>query len=136
MRPKLDLERVSTVLVVLVTVVTVGSIGVVNGLKLAAVEMQFQLSILRDESPSTIHTAVGQQLAGWLSGDVPPGDIKSLEDRAVLIDHRADRLLEATAVVALGGMLVVLVTLKPAGELARARSVSAPVARTSSNGTV
>src|SRR5579859_7221621 len=117
MRSKLDLERVGTVLVVLLTVVTVVSVVVVNGLKLAAIEMQFELSILRNEPPSTVHTAVGQQLAGWLTADVPPGDIKSLEARAGLVDHRADRLLEATAVVALGGMLVALVSLRPAGEL-------------------
>jgi hypothetical protein len=52
------------------------------------------------------------------------------------LDHRADRVLELSAVVALPGVPLALFTARPDVEIANRREASKPLASTSSNGTV
>ena len=55
---------------------------------------------------------------------------------ALEVEHRADRLLELTAVVALAGMFLALVTSRPAIEIGQARDETTPPASARSNGRI
>jgi hypothetical protein len=68
-------------------------------------------------------------LAARLAADVPEHDAWLRELRGRELDHRAERLTETAAAVTLIGVLLALVTARP-------QSVSAPLAKTSSNGSV
>jgi hypothetical protein len=131
---RLDVEKLGTALVVLVTVVTLASLGVYGSFVVAAADLHAQVDALRGREVS--RSALGQGLAAVLARDLAPTDVTSLDERALLLDHRADRLLELTAVVALVGMLVALVSGRPAVEPNQARDDHTPLASTSSNGTV
>ena len=114
MRP--DVERLGSVLVVLVTIVTLASLGVYGSLKAAVGDLHAQTSILRAEVPPPSRPPVGQAISAQLTSDIDPADVRALDARALELDHRADRLLELTAVAALLGMLAALVTGRPAVE--------------------
>jgi hypothetical protein len=133
---RLDVEKLGTVLVVLLTLVTLMSLGVYGSLKGAVGDLHAQTSILHADVPAPSRSPLGQTLAALLASDLTPGDAAALEARALELDHRADRLLEMTAVVALVGMLAALLTGRPAVERAQARDDSMPLANTSSNGSV
>lgn len=134
MRP--DVERLGTVLVVLVTLLTLLAVGVSGSLKMAGADLHTQVDHLRGGNSVRSVLPIGQRLSAVLARDVAPGNVSDLNARAFELDHRADRLLEMTAVVALIGMLVALVTTRPTFEVNHARDANRPLARTSSNGTV
>ena len=136
MRMRFDLERLGTVLVVLVTIAVLASVGVYGSLKLTVDDLHAQAGIARAEVPPPSRSPLGERLSAAFANDLAPGTVSSLDERALELDHRADRLLELTAVVALAGMLLALVSGRPASEVAQARDASRPLASTSSNGTV
>jgi hypothetical protein len=133
MRPRLSLENLGSVLVVLSTVSTIAILGVAGSFKTASADLIAQVAELRDPSKPAPNGLIDQQLIAALAPDIAPGDIPGRDARAQLLDHRSDRLLEATAVVALVGMLFGLVAARPASEATYARDAGTQVAST--NGT-
>jgi hypothetical protein len=116
MRPRLDREGLGTGVVLLLTVVTLVVLGVVGAMKSAASDLHQQVAAMQEQ---------------------PAPNYAALNARANDLDHRSDRLTEATAVVAVVGMLVVLLTNRSAATAVRARDeTNRPLANTSSNGRV
>jgi hypothetical protein len=136
MRRRITLEAVGTFLVVLATLGTVAALVVVGSLKAASVDLFAQVEIAHDPTRAEARWAIGERLSQALAPDLAPDDLSGRTSRARLLAQRSDRLLEATAVVALLGMLVGLVTARPASQGTRPRDASTPLANTSSNGTV
>jgi hypothetical protein len=129
-------ERLATVLVVLLTVVTLASLSVYSSLKTAVGDLHTQAAnVVRDEVAPP-RSVLGRRLFEALASDIGPRDAGGFEVRALELDHRADRLLEVTAVVALVGILVALLSGPPVIDVARGRDDRTPLASTSSNGTV
>jgi hypothetical protein len=126
MRPRLTLEY----LVVLATLITIALLGVAGSFKIASADLTAQVAVLRDPSNAAPRGLLDQQLTAALAPDLAPDDIPGRDARAQLLDHRSDRLLEATAVVALLGMLSGLVAARPPTN----RDASTPLSTT--NGTL
>jgi hypothetical protein len=133
MRPRLTLENLGSVVVVLATVSTIAILGVAGSFKTASADLIAQVAELRDPSTPPPSGLIDQQLMAALAPDIAPGDIPGRDARAQLLDHRSDRLLEATAVVALVGMLFGLVTARPPNHATRDQDASNPL--TTTNGT-
>jgi hypothetical protein len=137
MRLQVDVEKLGTRLMLLLAVVTLVSVCVVGGMKSAALDLYQQATIARHRASPASHVPPGSWVSAWLVAGVRSDDAAALDVRAALIDHRSDRLVEATAVVALAGILVALLTGRPAAALSRGRDeASIPLANTSSNGIV
>jgi hypothetical protein len=136
MRLRLNLEKLGIALVFLVTLLTLLLLGVVGSFKTASSELHRQVQIARNEMDTDPASPIGQQLSALLAPDLRGGSIAAMEVRSIELDHRADRLLEATAVVALIGMLLPLLAARPASEVALDRADTTPLASTSNNGTV
>jgi hypothetical protein len=138
MRVPFDPDRAGMLVVLILTVLTLALLAVIGALNLAAEDLHLQVETGHGEASPAERSPVGQWLSARLAADVSPADYTALETRAGELDQRADRLLEATGVVALAGMLIWLVTARPASvdERTREGDASSPVASTSSNGTV
>ena len=133
---RFGIEKLGSALVVLMTIVTLTLLGVDVAFKTAGADLHAQVNILQAVQPPPPRSPLGQQLSAALANDVAPDDVSRLDSRAFELDHRADRVLEAAAVVALVGMLVALLSGGPAIDAAHARDAKSPLASTSSNGTV
>jgi hypothetical protein len=129
-------EKLGTALVVILTLVVLALFSTQGALRFAVDDLNARAAIARADEPRPPRSPIGERLAAALTSDLPPDSLSALDARALELDHRADRLLELTAVVALAGMLVALFTGRPALEVATARDASKPLASTSSNGTV
>jgi hypothetical protein len=137
MRPRIDLETFGTRLMVVLTVLTLAALMVFGAIKSVASDLHLQNAIVEEGADPTSRWPLGQWLTARVAGDLTPGDVVAVEARAGEFDHRSDRLLEATAVLALVGMLVGLVTARPASAVTRAREAAKiPLANTISNGKV
>ena len=136
MRPDVNLKKVGTGLVVLVTALTLTLLGLIAVMRTAALDLHQQVDIARNQILPESRTLPGRWLSAPLSSGVAPDDLVALDARAAELDHRSDRLLEATAVVALAGMLAGLAIARPTIADERAREATSPLARTNSNGTV
>src|SRR5712692_9362088 len=132
MRRRITLETVGTFLVVLLTLGTLGALVVVGSLKAASADLFGQVEIASDPTGAEARGSIGERLSEVLAADLPPDDLAAHTTRARLLAQRSDRLLEATAVVALLGMLVGLVTARPASQATRPRDTSTSLASTSS----
>src|SRR5712692_1007632 len=128
MRRRITLEAVGTFLVVLLTLGTVATLVVVGSFKAASADLLAQVEIARDPTKPEARSAIGERLSLALASDLAPDDLAERTTRAKLLAQRSDRLLEATAVVALLGMLVGLVTARPASQGTRARDASTSLA--------
>src|SRR5438477_7985217 len=129
-----DVERLGTGLVALVTVVTLVSLGAYGSLKMAVTDLYTQAAVLNGDHTRPPRSTLGEKLSAPLASDIAPNDGSGLNARADQLEHRADRLIELTAVVALLGMLVALLIGRPAIEADSARDDATPLASTSSNG--
>jgi hypothetical protein len=136
MRLPFGFDRAVTALVVLLTVITLVAGGVVAVMKTAASDLHLQVDISRQQAFPSTRSSLGIALSSRLAGDIAPDDYSTLEVRANDLDHHGDRLLEATAVVALVGMLVGLLVTPPASAARRAREQTMPLAKTRRTGTV
>jgi hypothetical protein len=136
MRHRLDFERAGTLVVVLLTVVTLAGASVAGGIKLAASDLRQRIHIAEHVASPESHFLLGPPMSALLAADVAPDDYIATDNRANELDHRSDRLLEATAVVALVGMLAGLLLTPTASSVRRARAATMPLANTRSNGTV
>ena len=114
----------------LVTLAVLALLGVSTSLRLAVDDLHAQTAIARAEAPPPSRSPIGERLSAAFTSDLSPEDLSGLDARGQNLDHRADRLLELTAVVALAGMLVALFTGRPALEVATARDASKPLAST------
>src|SRR5437016_5932711 len=103
---RIGAEQLGTAIIVIVTIVVLALIGVSSALKLAVNDLHAQAAIARAEQSPPSRLPVGQRLSAMFANDLPAGNAAAQEARAVELDHRADRLLELTAVVALLGMLL------------------------------
>ena len=133
---RLDVDRLGTVLVVLVTLVVLAAVCLCGSLKLTVDDLHAQASIARADDPLPTRSPLGRQLSAAFASDLAPENLSGLDARGQELDHRADRLLELTAVVALAGMLLALFTVRPAIEAAQPGDVNTPLASTTSNGTI
>ena len=136
MRLRITLETAGTFLVVLTTLGAVAALVVVGSLKAASSDLLVQVEITRDPTKAEARWAIGERLSAALAPDLATDDLSGRAARAQLLSQRGDRLLEATAAVALAGMLLGLVTARPASQSTRPRDASTSLANTSSNGTV
>jgi hypothetical protein len=131
------LERVGVGVVVGLTVIALLLLGVVGVIKTAAADLHMQAEIARHNVRADARSSLGERLSAGLASDVRSDDVAGLDARASQLDQRSDRLLEATAVVALVGMLVGLIAARPDAVVDPARrEAKTPLANTSSNGTV
>jgi hypothetical protein len=135
-RLRFDLDRAATALVVLLTVVTLAGAATVGLMKTAAFDMRVQMDIARHAALASARSPLGQASSAVLASDIARGDYSALEVRTNELEHRSDRLLEATAVVALLGMLAGLLVTPPASGTRRAREQTIPLAKTRRSGTV
>jgi hypothetical protein len=133
---RLSVDRLGTALVVILTLVVLALFSAQGALRFAVDDLHAQAAIARSDEPRPTRSPIGERLSGLFTSDLSPEDMSGLDARGLELDHRADRLLELTAVVALAGMLVALFTGRPALDVATARDASRPLASTSSNGTV
>src|SRR5438045_1806813 len=100
------MRSLGSVLVLAITLaVLVGAISSA-ALKTASNDLASQVNLARNASDVQPRTAFGQTLSGLLAADLVVDDLGGRSTRASLLDHRADRLLEATAVAALLGTFV------------------------------
>jgi hypothetical protein len=136
LRMPFDVDRAGTLLVVLLTVVTLAAAATVGVMKTAALDMRVQLDSARQTPVASARSPLGQASSALLASDIAPGDYSALEVRTNELEHRSDRLLEATAVVALVGMLAGLLVTPPASAARRAREQTMPLAKTRRSGTV
>jgi hypothetical protein len=131
------LERLGTALVVLLTVLTLLGVGLVSVLKMAASDLHLQVDISRGAASPTTRSPLGLTLSELLAGDIPLDSYAELDVRGDDLDHGSDRVLEATAVVALVGMLVGLLAMPPASHGMRAgHEANSPLTNTSRKGRV
>lgn len=136
MRLRLDLETFGTRLTVLITVVTLAAVCVFGAMKTAVADLHRQNLIVQGQADPASRWPPGQWLSALVASDVAPDNVIAVDARAGALDHRSDRLVEATAVLALVGMLVTVLTARPTA-LARARDeANTPLANTISNGKV
>src|SRR5471032_29247 len=131
MRLRIDLETFGTRLMAVLALLTLVSLLVFGAMKSVAADLHLQNAIVEEGADPTSHWPLGQWLTARVAGDLTPGDVVAVEARAGEFDHRSDRLLEATAVLALVGMLVGLVTARPASAVTRGRETARiPLANT------
>jgi len=133
---RLGAEKLGTALVVIMTIVVLALAGVSGALRLAVDDLHAQAAIARAEEPRPMRSPLGQQLSAAFAGDLSPENLAGLDARGQELDHRADRLLELSAVVALAGMLVALFTGRPASEVAQLRAERRRVVNSGGNGTL
>ena len=133
---RLGAEKLGTALVVIMTLVVLALVGVSGALRLAVDDLHTQAAIARAEEPQPTRSPLGQQLSAAFAGDLSPENLPGLDARGQELDHRADRLLELSAVVALAGMLVALFTARPASEVAQLRAERRRVVNSGGNGTL
>ena len=136
MRSGSRIDRVGTAAVLLLTVTTALMLSAVWVMNEAATDLHAQVEIARGQTSPGQRAPLGQWLSSPFSSDLSPDDTPALDARATELDHKSDRLTEATAVVALVGVLAAAIALRPSGADERARDATTPLASTSSNGTV
>ena len=130
------MRPLGTGLVVAITLLVLGGVLATAALKSASSDLNSQIAIARNDADVPSRSPIGQLLTIALARDIAGDDVSGLVTRSALLDHRGDRLLEATAVAALVGMLVWLMVMRPVNQLSRMRDETTPLARTSNNGTV
>jgi hypothetical protein len=120
------------------TALTLVLLSVVGGMKMVAADLHAQVDIAHQAAKPDARSPIGARLSALLAPETQTADPTSLAESANDLDQHADRLLEATAVVALAGMLLGLIVVRPSelAAAAGARDASRPVANTSSNGRV
>jgi hypothetical protein len=126
----------STVALAVIVAVVLLLLGLAWALETAAADLRAQNAILRGDN-SLARTPWSMLLAHQLAGDLPPDE---LDPHTGELSNHADRLQELAGVIAVGGLLLALLTgdraaAEPDVELERDRE-SSPLASTSNNGTV
>ena len=129
-------DRFGTAAVISLTVFTAFMLAAAWVMNEAAVDLHAQVDIARGQISPGQRAPLGQWLSSPFSSDLVPDDTIAMDTRATDLDHKSDRLAEAVAVVALVGMLVAVVAMRPSGADDLARDATTPLASTSSNGTV
>jgi hypothetical protein len=118
----------------LLTLLTLLMVGVSVSLQLASDEMLASYDEARGVTPQQVRTPYGHWLAAQLSRDLAPGDFVALRARADVLAYRSDRTRELSAVPAVIGLLVALLTDAPSPGPLEPRSTSQAVANTTRNG--
>ena len=119
--------------------ITVAMVLMVSGssaLSLAADDVYVSIDEARGKVPQHARSQPGLSLSPILTADIAPDDIAARNVRADQLAYRSERVREAAAVVALGGLLVALLTARPGTNAVRARDVNSPIANTNNNATV
>src|SRR5438034_10796369 len=126
-------ERLGTALVVILTLAVLALFSAQGSLRYAVDDLHAQAAIARAEQPVPTRLPIGARLSAALTSDLSPANLPALDARALELDHRADRLLELTAVVALAGMLAALITGQPVVEVAQRRAERTRLVKSGSN---
>lgn len=136
MRVRLDLETFGTRLTVSITVLVLASLVLFGAMKTAVADLHLQNLTVQGQAEPASRWLPGRWLSALVASDLAPDNVVAVDTRAGDLDHHADRLVEATAVLALVGMLVAVLSAPP-GALTRARDeANTPLANTMSNGKV
>jgi len=128
-------DRVGTVGVVFIAVLVLLVIGLSGAFKVGSDDMYLAIDEAHGTHLSTPRTALGMWLSTRLTTDLVPTNLAALRTRADQLHYRSERIQEVATVVALGGLLVAVVSGRPATETTRGREASSPTANTASNGT-
>jgi hypothetical protein len=97
-------DRLGTSLLVAAVALTLLGWAASLGLRAAADELYAQAEAA--PAQSGIPTPLGEWLASRLTPDLDQLDLRARQAQAVELSRRADRLIEATSVVALGGLMM------------------------------
>ncbi len=133
----MTIERAGTVLLLLTTFGVLVVVGVSSTLSLAADDVYASIDEARGVAPQVARTEAGRWLSTRLAADVPSNDLRARRRRADQLAYRSERVREVASVAALAGLLVALLTGRPAPDHVRgAFATSSPAANTTSSGTV
>lgn len=135
MRLRASLERTGTSLLLTITVATLATVGVSSVFRSAADDLFATIAGIEGVTDEHAHTAYGAWLSARLAPEVARGDLAALQARANQLASQSDRLREATGIQGLIGLLVAILTGRPAVTRDSRREASQPAAKTASNGT-
>jgi hypothetical protein len=133
------LESVGSWLFFIVVLGVASAVAFSFAMNAAADDLYLQVTVASSAPLDHPRTAYGMWLSAQFASDMQPGDYAALRLRADQLDHRADRIREMAGVGALGGLLLLVVTMAPSRQVDRARNNdddSSPLASTTSTGTV
>lgn len=131
----MSLDRLGTFALILITVATLGTVGVAGVLRSTADDLFAQVAQAQGAPGEHGRSGYG----AWLSAHLAPGlradDLVGTQARAEEFANRSDRLREFTGVQGLIGLLVAILTGRPAIAGDSRREASHPAANTASSGT-
>jgi hypothetical protein len=133
---RFDLGRTRVVALVLLMLITLLMVAVAVSLQLASGELMASYDEAHGETPQQVRTPYGGWLAAQLTRDLAPGDLVASRTRADVLALRSDRTRELSAVPAVIGLLVALLTDAPSTGPLEPRPTSQAVANTTRNGSV
>jgi hypothetical protein len=122
------MERVGRFSLVLITLFTAAVVGLSAAMRIASDDLYAVANQARGTTGDQVRTAYGDVVAGLLTQDIQSGDIDAEYDRGKELGYRSERLRELAAVPAVIGLLIALLSDKPA------QASREPAANTSSNG--
>lgn len=130
-------RRVGTWLMVLIVVAVALAFGYALALNTAATDIRQTVQVARGNIAESPPSPVGAWLAAQFSSDLVSTATDALAARADSLDHRAERIREVAAMGAFTGLLLGLLTGRPAtAATLRAPLESSGAAKTTSSGSV
>jgi hypothetical protein len=128
-------DRMGTVAVVAIAVIVLLVVGVSGAFKVGSDDMYLLIDEAHGTHLSTPRSTVGRWLSERFTSDLAPTNLAAIRTRADQLHYRSERIQEVATVVALGGLLVAVVSGSPGTDTTRGREASSPTANTASNGT-
>lgn len=122
------MERIGRVALLVMALITLAVVGASEAMHLASDDIIAVVNEARGTTGAQVRTAYGSFFAAQLSRDVDPSDLNAEYSRANELAYRSDRLRELAAVPALIGLLIALLSEKPA------QASTEPAAKTSNSG--
>ena len=132
---RLTLDRLGTIALVAITLLTLATVAVAGAFRATADDLYAQVAQAQASPSEHARTTYGAWLSSHLASDLPSADLVAVQARAEQFANRSDRLREFTGVQGLIGLLVAIVSGRPATARDARREASQPAANTASNGT-
>lgn len=130
-----SLDRVGTVALIAITLLTLATLVTASVFRSMADDLYTQVAEAQALPGEHARTTYGAWLSAHLASDLDSGDLVAMQARAQQLANRSDRLREFTGVQGLIGLLVAMVTGRPAFARDWRHDASQPAANTASNGT-
>jgi hypothetical protein len=134
-RHRPTLHGLGTAVLVAVAAIVLLTVGVSAAFKVAADDLDAAIAEASGRHLDNPRSQPGMWLSAALASDLPEDDIAARHARADQLHYRSERIEEMAAVGALGGLLVGVLSSRPATPAGRVRDTSSPAANTASNGT-